>query len=60
MCAEEKGLGRAADVPVSDDFAKAYEKCKTLIDAHTPVQTHEDFTATEVDLIRDWGLSTYE
>jgi ribosome-binding ATPase YchF (GTP1/OBG family) len=52
-------LSRSADVPLSDTFKEAYEKCKNLIDANTPVQTHEDFSAAEVELIRDWGLSTF-
>lgn len=56
---KEKGLSRSAEVPLSDTFREAYEKCKKLIDANTPVQTHEDFSAAEVELIRDWGLSTF-
>jgi ribosome-binding ATPase YchF (GTP1/OBG family) len=55
---KEKGLSRAADVPLGDTFQEAYDKCKKLIDTNTPVQTYEDFNAAEVDLIRDWGLST--
>ena len=55
---KEKGLSRSAtNVPVSDTFKEAYAKCKKLIDANTPVQTGE-FSAAEVDLIRDWGLIT--
>jgi ribosome-binding ATPase YchF (GTP1/OBG family) len=56
---KEKGLSRSAEVPLSDTFREAYEKCKKLIDANTPVQTYEDFSAAEVELIRDWGLSTF-
>jgi len=55
---KEKGLARAAEPPLSEDFQSAYEKCKKLIESNTPVQTHEDFTSGEVDCIRDWGLST--
>ena len=54
---KEKGLSRVAEVPLSETFVEAYEKCKKLIEANTPVQTHEDFTAAEVEIIRDWGLS---
>ena len=56
---KEKGLARAAEVPLSEAFLSAYEKCVKLIDSNTPVQTCEDFSALEVDLIRDWGLSKY-
>jgi ribosome-binding ATPase YchF (GTP1/OBG family) len=55
---KEKGLSRAADVPLGDTLQEAYDKCKKLIDSNTPVQTHEDFNAAEVEIIRDWGLST--
>lgn len=54
---KEKGLSRSAEAPLSDTFQEAYNKCKELIDANTPVQTHEDFTAAEVEVIRDFGLS---
>ena len=54
---KEKGLARAADVPLSETFLSAHEKCTKLIESNTPVQTHEDFSAAEVDMIRDWGLS---
>jgi ribosome-binding ATPase YchF (GTP1/OBG family) len=56
---KEKGLSRAADVPLGDAFQEAYDKCKKLVDANTPVQTYEDFNAAEVEIIRDWGLSTF-
>lgn len=56
---KEKGLARAAEPPLSEAFLSAHAKCTELIDANTPVQTHEDFSAAEVDLIRDWGLSKY-
>lgn len=55
---KEKGLSRSADVPLSDTFRDAYDKCHKLIEANTPVQTYEDFNAAEVEVIRDWGLST--
>jgi len=55
---KEKGLSRqAADVPISDLFKTTYEKVKQLLEATTPVQTGE-FSDSEVDLIRDWGLIT--
>lgn len=54
---KEKGLARAAEPPLSEAFLSAYEKCNKLIESNTPVQTCEDFSATEVDIIRDWGLS---
>jgi ribosome-binding ATPase YchF (GTP1/OBG family) len=55
---KDKGLSRAADVPLGEAFQSAYQKCHDLLDANTPVQTHEDFTALEVDIIKDFGLST--
>lgn len=56
---KEKGLSRNSEVPLSETFLDAYNKCKKLIDSNTPVQTCEDFSAGEVELIRDWGLSKY-
>jgi len=55
---KEKMMSRSAEVELSDVFQEAFDKCKKLIDNNTPVQTCEDFTAGEVDVIRDWGLST--
>eukprot|EP00522_Entomoneis_paludosa_P014725 CAMPEP_0172447992 /NCGR_PEP_ID=MMETSP1065-20121228/7103_1 /TAXON_ID=265537 /ORGANISM="Amphiprora paludosa, Strain CCMP125" /LENGTH=428 /DNA_ID=CAMNT_0013199365 /DNA_START=63 /DNA_END=1349 /DNA_ORIENTATION=- len=55
---KEKGLSRSAEPPLSDSVKDAYDKCKKLIDANTPIQTHADFSAAEVDHIRDWGLIT--
>jgi GTP-binding protein YchF len=54
---KEKGLARQVDPPLSDAFVSAYDKCKALLDAITPVQTGE-FTQTEVELIKDFGLIT--
>ena len=54
---KEKGLSRNSEVPLPDTFMEAYEKCKKLIDSNTPVQTCEDFSAGEVDVIREWSLS---
>ena len=54
---KEKGLARAAEPPLSEAFLSAHAKCTKLIENNTPVQTHEDFSAAEVDIIRDWGLS---
>ena len=55
---KEKGLSRTATVPLSEVFTEAYEKVQKLLESNTPVQTYEDFSAGEVDLIRDWGLIT--
>lgn len=55
---KEKGLARAADVPLGETFQEAYEKCKALLDSDTPVQTYEHFTMGHVEVIRDWGLIT--
>jgi ribosome-binding ATPase YchF (GTP1/OBG family) len=54
---KEKSLARAADPPLSETFMSAFETCKKLIDNNTPVQTYEDFTMAEVEVIKDWGLS---
>jgi GTP-binding protein YchF len=55
---KEKGIARANEPPLSDVFMSAYNKCKDLLDKVHPVQTCEDFTPGEVELIRDWGLIT--
>lgn len=55
---KEKGLARSADPPLGETFQSAYDKCMKLIDSNTPVQTHEDFSMGEVDVIRDFGLIT--
>lgn len=55
---KEKGLARAAEPPLSEAFQSAYDKCLKLLESNTPIQTHEDFTAGEVECIRDWGLIT--
>jgi GTP-binding protein YchF len=55
---KEKGLSRSATVPLSDIFVEAFEKCRKLLESNTPIQTHVDFSAAEVDMIRDWGLIT--
>mmetsp|Transcript_2834 Transcript_2834/g.7955 ORF Transcript_2834/g.7955 Transcript_2834/m.7955 type:complete len:428 (-) Transcript_2834:1217-2500(-) len=55
---KEKGLARSAEPPLSDTVKDAYEKCKKLIESNTPIQTHEDFSMGEVDVIREWGLIT--
>jgi ribosome-binding ATPase YchF (GTP1/OBG family) len=54
---KEKGVSRATDVDLGDTFNEAFEKCTKLIDSNTPVQTGE-FSAAEVELIKDWGLIT--
>jgi ribosome-binding ATPase YchF (GTP1/OBG family) len=55
---KEKGKPKSADVPVSEAFQEAYDLCLKMLQANTPIQTCTDFTATHVDLIRDWGLIT--
>mmetsp|Transcript_20237 Transcript_20237/g.26096 ORF Transcript_20237/g.26096 Transcript_20237/m.26096 type:complete len:428 (+) Transcript_20237:190-1473(+) len=55
---KEKGLSRSSEPPLSDTFVEAFGKCNKLIESNTPIQTHEDFSAGEVDLIKDWGLIT--
>lgn len=55
---KEKGLSRSApSVPLSESFVSAFDKCKALLEASTPIQTG-DFSAGEVDLIKDWGMIT--
>jgi len=54
---KEKGLARAAEPPMKDEFTSSYEKVVSLLEKNTPVHTG-DFTAAEVEIIRDWGLIT--
>jgi len=53
---KEKGKAKSAEVEVGDTFQQAYDKCKQLLDSKTPIQTYSDFSAAEVDCIRDWGV----
>jgi GTP-binding protein YchF len=55
---KEKGKARAADVDLPDAFQEAFDLCKRLLLSNTLIQTCDEFTATHVDLIRDWGLIT--
>lgn len=55
---KEKGLARREDPPLGETFQSAYDKCLKLIESNTPVQTHEDFSMGEVDIIREFGLIT--
>ena len=55
---KEKGMARSSDPPLGETFQSAYEKCCKLIESNTPVQTYEDFSQGEVDIIRDFGLIT--
>ena len=55
---KEKGIARSADPPLGEVFQSAYDKCAKLIEANTPVQTCEDFTSAEVDIILEFGLIT--
>ena len=55
---KEKGLSRSAtNFKLSDEFQEAYDKCKKLLESNTPIQTG-DFSAGEVDCIKDWGMIT--
>lgn len=54
---KDKGISRQGDIPLSDEFKSAHEKCETLLKSNTPVQTG-DFTMGEVDIIKDFGLLT--
>lgn len=54
---KEKGIARSAEPPLTELFQSAYEKCDALLKSNTPVQTGE-FSAAEVELIKDWGLIT--
>lgn len=55
---KEKSLPRSAEVPLGETFQSAYDKCIELIESNTPVQTREDFSMGEVDVIREFGLIT--
>lgn len=55
---KEKGLARSAEPPLGEVFKSAFDKCISLIESNTPVQTYEDFTMGEVEVIRDFGLIT--
>jgi ribosome-binding ATPase YchF (GTP1/OBG family) len=55
---KEKGISKVAECPLSDTFQSAFDKCKKLIDENFPIQTHEDFSFGEIELIKDWGLIT--
>jgi len=52
-----KGIARSADPPLEEAVQSAYEKCAELLKNNTPIQTGE-FSAGEVEVIRDWGLIT--
>lgn len=52
-----KGLARSAEPTLDETVKSAYEKCAALLEANTPIQTGE-FSAGEVEVIRDWGLIT--
>jgi GTP-binding protein YchF len=55
---KEKGLSRTStNFSLSEAFVSAHEKCTQLVNSNTPIQTGE-FTATEVDFIRDFGCIT--
>uniref|UniRef100_A0A7S0BX89 Obg-like ATPase homolog n=1 Tax=Proboscia inermis TaxID=420281 RepID=A0A7S0BX89_9STRA len=55
---KEKGLPKNTEPPLTDAFLSAYSKCEKLLEANTPIQTHNDFTAMEVEIIRDFSLIT--
>jgi len=52
-----KGMARSATPVLDDVVSSSYEKCAKLLDENTPIQTGE-FTAGEVEVIRDWGMIT--
>jgi len=54
---KEKGISKSAEVPLSETFQSAYDKCTNLLESNTPVQTGE-FSMGEVDVIKDWGFIT--
>lgn len=49
---KEKGLGRKAEVPLSDAFKTTMEKVKTLLESNTAVSCGT-FTNTEIDIIKE-------
>jgi GTP-binding protein YchF len=55
---KEKGLSKAADIPLGETFQDAFNKCKELLESNTPIQTCEEFSSAEVELIKDWGMIT--
>ena len=54
---KEKAMSRQAEIKFGDTFLSAFEKVNKLLEANNPVQTGE-FTNSEVELIKDWGLIT--
>jgi ribosome-binding ATPase YchF (GTP1/OBG family) len=54
---KEKGVSRASVPTLSESFNEAFDKCTKLIESNTPIQTGE-FSAAEVDHIREWGMIT--
>jgi ribosome-binding ATPase YchF (GTP1/OBG family) len=55
---KEKGLSRSAtNFTLPEAFVSAHEKCMQLVESKNPIQTGE-FTAAEVDCIRDFGCIT--
>jgi GTP-binding protein YchF len=55
---KEKGMSKNSEVPLSETFNSAFEKCSKLINDGIPVQTHSDFSQGEIEIIKDWGLIT--
>jgi len=55
---KEKGLSRqTTNFKLPEAFTEAYAKVKKLVESNTPIRSG-DYTATEVDIIRDWGMIT--
>lgn len=55
---KEKGLSKqSTNFQLPESFTGAFDKCKQLLESKTPIQTGE-FSSTEVDHIRDWGMIT--
>jgi len=49
---KEKGLGRKAEVPLSDAFKGTMDKVRTLLESNTAVSCGS-FTNTEIDIVKD-------
>lgn len=55
---KDKGLGKSFDPPLGEIFQSSHAKVMELLKNSTPVQTCEDFSLGEVEIIRDWSLLT--
>lgn len=55
---KEKGKSRGSEVELGEAFQTSYDICKKLLESNTFVQSYADFTATQVDIIKEWSLLT--